>query len=178
MFVNIHKLTAVKLPCSLVKSQNAPKKLPSGFAGWIMPTCKITEAELVRFAGTDAAVYLRVQRFGKSLQLPTVCGQSCLLENACNLSCTKKIAVCRLAVVPILHPLVLHYPHPRPCSHGKFLVCSDCILFRCFMSVCGVAWEHQQGLLNIFNLNDSAVQAASLSLCAGHLRQPTIGSRK
>ena len=34
-----------------------------------MPTCKFTEAELVRFAGTDAATYLRVQSFGKFLWL-------------------------------------------------------------------------------------------------------------
>ena len=40
-----------------------------------MPTYRITEAELVGFAGTDAAMYLRVQHFGKSL-VPIVC-QSC-----------------------------------------------------------------------------------------------------
>lgn len=34
-----------------------------------MPTCKFTEAELVRLAGTDAAMYLRVQNFGEYLQL-------------------------------------------------------------------------------------------------------------
>ncbi|KAL3133713.1 hypothetical protein ABBQ32_008207 [Trebouxia sp. C0010 RCD-2024] len=56
-------------PKSLVKSQNAPRKLPRSFAGWIMPTYSFTEAELVRFAGTDAAMYLRVQHFGWQLFL-------------------------------------------------------------------------------------------------------------
>ena len=67
-------------PCSLVKSQNAPKKLPRGFAGWIMPTCKFTEAELVRLAGTDAAMYLRVQSFGKYLLLMDLCCKHCKLR--------------------------------------------------------------------------------------------------
>ena len=64
--------------CSLVKSQNAPKKLPKGFAGWIMPTCKLTETELIRFAGTDAATYLRVQSFGKFVRpMPLLTGCAC-----------------------------------------------------------------------------------------------------
>ncbi|DBA75042.1 hypothetical protein WJX77_009599 [Trebouxia sp. C0004] len=56
-------------PKSLVKSENAPKRLPRSFAGWIVPTYKFKESDLVRLGGTDAATYLRLQRFGWELFL-------------------------------------------------------------------------------------------------------------
>ncbi len=58
--------------CSLVKTQNAPKRLPRSFAGWIVPTYKFNENELVRLGGTDAATYLRLQRFGRLINKDAV----------------------------------------------------------------------------------------------------------
>lgn len=52
--------------CSLVKGRNVPERLPRSFAGWIVPTYKFTEADIVRLGGTDAAMYLRVQHFGEA----------------------------------------------------------------------------------------------------------------
>lgn len=48
-----------------------------------MPTCKFTEAELVRFAGTDAATYLRVQSFGKCLWLMKLCQLASVCHSDC-----------------------------------------------------------------------------------------------
>lgn len=45
-----------------------------------MPTYRFTEAELVGFAGTDAAMYLRVQHFGKSPATIDIVCQSCQLQ--------------------------------------------------------------------------------------------------
>lgn len=51
-----------------------------------MPTYSFTEAELVRFAGTDAAMYLRVQHFGKSPATMPLCA-SHVASAVCKLGC-------------------------------------------------------------------------------------------
>ena len=66
-----------------MKGRNVPQRLPRSLVGWIAPTCKFTEAELVRLGGTDAAMYLRVQHFGK----PQFASLRCTVLTVCAIVC-------------------------------------------------------------------------------------------
>ena len=43
---------------------NKPKRLPTSFWGWIAPVYSASEDEVIRVAGVDAAMYLRLLAFG------------------------------------------------------------------------------------------------------------------
>ena len=42
-----------------------PKRLPRSFWGWILPTLRASEEEVILVAGVDAAMYLRIMKFGR-----------------------------------------------------------------------------------------------------------------
>eukprot|EP00891_Asterochloris_glomerata_P009705 jgi/Astpho2/9705/Aster-03695 len=50
-----------------IESPVKPKKLKLGFFSWVWPTLQYSEQDIVRLNGTDAALYIRVQRFGMEL---------------------------------------------------------------------------------------------------------------
>ena len=41
-----------------------PRRLPTSFWGWILPVFGASEDEVIRVAGVDAAMYLRLLAFG------------------------------------------------------------------------------------------------------------------
>ena len=45
-----------------------PYPLPRSFAGWLLPAWRTSEDELVRVAGYDAAMYIKVLTLGKLAQ--------------------------------------------------------------------------------------------------------------
>ena len=47
-----------------------PRPLKKGFFAWIGPTWKATEDEVVLVSGVDAAMYLRIFKYGRSLLRP------------------------------------------------------------------------------------------------------------
>ena len=47
-----------------IESPVKPKQLKRGFFGWVWPTLQYSEQDMVQLNGTDAALYIRVQRFG------------------------------------------------------------------------------------------------------------------
>ena len=99
-----------------MKGKNAPQRLPRSFVGWIAPTYRFTEADIVRYGGTDAATYLRVQHFGRFAATQAVLHESLgihLDKIYMNPLC------CRLAVVPVLHLVVLYCADTSSCRHSK-----------------------------------------------------------
>lgn len=47
-----------------------PRPLRKGFFAWIMPTWKATEDEVVLVSGVDAAMYLRIFKYGRAALRP------------------------------------------------------------------------------------------------------------
>lgn len=47
--------------------KHKPKRLPLSFWGWLIPVYKTTEEDLLKIAGFDAAVYMRIISFGEWL---------------------------------------------------------------------------------------------------------------
>lgn len=45
--------------------KHKPKRLPLSFWGWLIPVYKTTEEDLLKIAGFDAAVYMRIISFGE-----------------------------------------------------------------------------------------------------------------
>jgi hypothetical protein len=43
---------------------NRPRKLPPGWLSWVIPVFNYPEAEVIQVAGLDAAVFIRILRFG------------------------------------------------------------------------------------------------------------------
>jgi hypothetical protein len=46
--------------------KHRPKRLPPGYLAWCIPVWTYPEDELIQTAGLDAAVFIRVLRFGAS----------------------------------------------------------------------------------------------------------------
>ena len=44
--------------------KHRPKQLPLGYVSWVMPVFTYPEDELIEVAGLDAAVFIRILRFG------------------------------------------------------------------------------------------------------------------
>ena len=94
-----------------------------------MPTCKFTEAELVRLAGTDAAMYLRVQNFGEYLQLtklsPALACKQCKLLTQFLFAGWQLFLFCTLWCCIILIPVHVATVSVLPAQTGSCLhLCS------------------------------------------------------
>jgi len=44
--------------------KHKPKRLPLSFWGWLVPVYKTTEEDMLKIAGFDAAIYMRIISFG------------------------------------------------------------------------------------------------------------------
>ena len=54
-----------------------PRRLPTSFWGWILPVFGASEDEVIRVAGVDAAMYLRLLAFGACRgYLPQSCSRA------------------------------------------------------------------------------------------------------
>ena len=67
-------------------SRQRPKALPNSVWGWIVPTFRYKQDEVVAMAGYDAAMYLRILAFGKLSTLPSPY-MRCLLGSICPATC-------------------------------------------------------------------------------------------
>ena len=64
----LHRIFLFKFPFYVHRFtrglKHKPKRLPLSFWGWLFPVYKTTEDELIRVAGFDAAMYMRIISFG------------------------------------------------------------------------------------------------------------------
>ncbi len=117
-----------------IESPVKPKKLKLGFFSWVWPTLQYSEQDIVRLNGTDAALYIRVQRFGGCtrpaapfiLQCPAAGLQTYVTGTG------RIFPACRHGAICVLHAMVLHHPpaHPHHPGEQADVLCSLLSLFR------------------------------------------------